>query len=143
MNYATIFIDKPELTQDFFLQSSRRINYKNLMRDCVSLMCRLHSQVHEGFSNSLDCSEGSTKPSFNYDDTVATSSLEFGKSTCIAIQKLLMLVSLWRIPYSSITIFEIVIQWWLLNYGTQIMDLDASRKKADLEGQTTRVDGVR
>ncbi|KAK9223883.1 hypothetical protein WN944_012332 [Citrus x changshan-huyou] len=82
------------------LLGSRRINYKNLMKDCLSILCGL-SQVYTGMSDNRGSPENSnTKPS-----EVCNPALAFA----------------------------------LL----QIMELDNSKKNADMQGQTTRADGVR
>lgn len=97
------------------LLGSRRINYKNLMRDCLSIFCGL-SQVYTGTSDNCGSPENSnTKPSEDCNSALAFALLLVGKSTCIAMQKFLIV----------------------------IMELDNSKKNADMQGQTTRADGVR
>ncbi|GAY34653.1 hypothetical protein CUMW_012600 [Citrus unshiu] len=97
------------------LLGSRRINYKNLMKDCLSILCGL-SQVYTGMSDNRGSPENSnTKPSEDCNPALAFALLQVGKSTCIAMQKFLII----------------------------IMELDNSKKNADMQGQTTRADGVR
>lgn len=88
------------------LLASRRINFKGLIRDCLSIMCELCSGA-EDFS--------AEKPFENTDAALAISIFELERCTRVAIQKLLML----------------------------IVELDSSKKKAELEGCTTRGDGIR
>ncbi|KAK3207037.1 hypothetical protein Dsin_021083 [Dipteronia sinensis] len=97
------------------LLGSRRINYKVLMKDCLSCFSGLY-QVHAGINNDHGCSENYvTKPSEDCYPALAFALLDAEKSTCVAIQKLL----------------------------TMIMELDTSKKNADMLGHTTRADGVR
>ncbi|KFK28519.1 hypothetical protein AALP_AA7G007100 [Arabis alpina] len=74
------------------LLASRKVNFKNLMKDCLSTMCAL-----------VDAGEKSI------------SLVELQKGSVSAMKELLVM----------------------------IMELDASKKKADIEGTTTRGDGVR
>ncbi|XP_020541363.1 negative regulator of systemic acquired resistance SNI1 isoform X2 [Jatropha curcas] len=97
------------------LLTSRRINYKVLMKDCLSIMCRLCQYLAE-LNNDLGSSDSSVeKPSQNGNPAVAIALTEVGSSTSIALQKLLKI----------------------------ILELDVSRKQADVQGCTTRADGVR
>ncbi|XP_059440204.1 negative regulator of systemic acquired resistance SNI1 isoform X2 [Corylus avellana] len=97
------------------LLGSRKLNYKGLVRDCLAIMCGL-SQIQSAFSNNKIYPENSVaKPPDNCDTAVAIALPEIGKKTCIAMQKLLIL----------------------------IMELDISKKKAEMQGYTTRADGVR
>ncbi|XP_065879270.1 negative regulator of systemic acquired resistance SNI1 isoform X2 [Euphorbia lathyris] len=97
------------------LLSSRRISYKVLMKDCLSIMCGL-CQVSGELDNDLASSNSSMeKPSQHEDIAVVLALPEVRNATRTAMQKLL----------------------------TMIMDLDMSRKKADSQGSTTRADGVR
>ncbi|XP_022715802.1 negative regulator of systemic acquired resistance SNI1 isoform X2 [Durio zibethinus] len=96
------------------LLGSRRINYKVLMKDCLSTICGL-CQDYAGIDES-GCSETSMeKSSENHNNDVTIALLEVQKTTCMAMQKLLIM----------------------------IMELDISKKQADMKGQTTRADGVR
>ncbi|KAM3700431.1 hypothetical protein ACJW31_05G097700 [Castanea mollissima] len=97
------------------LLGSRKLNYKGLVRDCLTIICGL-CQIQSAFSNDKICSENYVaKPSDSCDTAVAISLPEIGQNTCIAMHKLLIL----------------------------IMELDISKKKADMKGLTTRADGVR
>ncbi|XP_041027702.1 negative regulator of systemic acquired resistance SNI1 isoform X2 [Juglans microcarpa x Juglans regia] len=94
---------------------SRKLNCKVLVRDCLTVMCGLY-QIQSTFSNDPTYLETSVaKPSDNCDPAVAVALPEIGNNTCIAVQKLL----------------------------TLIMELDMSKKEADMQGYTTRADGVR
>ncbi|CAK7350483.1 unnamed protein product [Dovyalis caffra] len=97
------------------LLSTRRINYKGLMKDCLSIMCGLF-EVSARISEDLESPDNSAaKLSHNGNTAAAFALLEFGNNACIALQKLLKI----------------------------IMELDMSRKKADMQGSTTRADAVR
>ncbi|XVE51421.1 hypothetical protein DITRI_Ditri02bG0038900 [Diplodiscus trichospermus] len=97
------------------LLGSRRVNYKVLMKDCLSTLCGL-CQDYAGIDNESGCSETSMeKSSKNHNTDVAIAVLEIKRTTCMAMQKLLIM----------------------------IMELDMSKKQADKKGQTTRADGVR
>ncbi|BBH00945.1 negative regulator of systemic acquired resistance [Prunus dulcis] len=94
---------------------SRKVNYKSLMKDCLTIMCKLYLNC-TGFTDDLICSENSVaQPAENFDTAAAISLLEVGKHTCIAMQKFLIM----------------------------IMELDVSKKNAEMQGSTTRADGVR
>ncbi|XP_062013052.1 negative regulator of systemic acquired resistance SNI1 isoform X2 [Rosa rugosa] len=94
---------------------SRKINYKNLMKDCLAIMCKLY-QTNAGFADDLISSETSVaQPAENFDTAATIALLEIGKNTCIAMQKFLIM----------------------------IMELDLSKKTAEMQGSTTRADGVR
>ncbi|KAL6333329.1 hypothetical protein AAG906_028513 [Vitis piasezkii] len=97
------------------LLGSRKISYKGLIKDCLSLISRL-CHVYAGFSHDPSCEENSAgKQHEKCDTAVAIAFLEVKNCTCISVQKLLVL----------------------------IMELDMSKKKADMQGHTTRADGVR
>ncbi|KAG8635416.1 hypothetical protein MANES_16G034450v8 [Manihot esculenta] len=97
------------------LLSSRRINYKVLVKDCLSIMCGL-GQFNSELSDDLKPFYSSAaNSSQNVNPAIAIALPEVRCSTCAAMQKLL----------------------------TVIMELDMSRKKADAQGCTTRADGVR
>ncbi|KAJ4830677.1 hypothetical protein Tsubulata_027988 [Turnera subulata] len=97
------------------LMSSRRINYKNLMKDCLSIMCGLH-EVYSGSRMDEEYSDNSEdKPSPSDNCATAVAFPEVASWARTAMQKLLIF----------------------------IMELDASRKIADMQGRTTRADGVR
>lgn len=97
------------------LLGSRKISYKGLIKDCLSLISRL-CRVYAGFSHDPSCEENSAgKQHEKCDTAVAIAFLEVKNCTCISVQKLLVL----------------------------IMELDMSKKEADMQGHTTRADGVR
>lgn len=97
------------------LLGSRKISYKGFIKDCLSLISRL-CHVYAGFSHDPSCEENSAgKQHEKCDTAVAIAFLEVKNCTCISVQKLLVL----------------------------IMELDMSKKKADMQGHTTRADGVR
>uniref|UniRef100_A0A7N0UG95 Negative regulator of systemic acquired resistance SNI1 n=1 Tax=Kalanchoe fedtschenkoi TaxID=63787 RepID=A0A7N0UG95_KALFE len=95
------------------LLSSRRINYKGFIKDCVTLISTLQS-LSTGDSRGDEDSEV-TKPSRDCDAAVSLAFLEREKCTCLAVRKLLLM----------------------------IMELDALKKSADTRLQTTRGDSVR
>lgn len=75
------------------MQGSRKLNYKGLVRDCLTIICGL-CQIQSALSNDKICSENYVaKPSDICDTAVAISLPEIGQNTCIAMQKLLILVS--------------------------------------------------
>ncbi|XWS18466.1 hypothetical protein CRYUN_Cryun32bG0046000 [Craigia yunnanensis] len=97
------------------LLGSRRVNYKVLMKDCLSTICGLCPD-HPGRDNEPECSETSMEESSeNLNIDVAIALPEVQKTTCMAMQKLLIM----------------------------IMEFDMSKKQADMQGQTTRADGVK
>ncbi|WCJ27132.1 negative regulator of systemic acquired resistance (SNI1) [Euphorbia peplus] len=97
------------------LLSSRKISYKVLMKDCLSIMCGL-SQASVECDNDLSSSDTSMeKPSQYGDIALALALPEMTNATCTAMQKFL----------------------------TMIMDLDMLRKEAYKQGSITRADGTR
>ena len=75
------------------MQGSRKLNYKGLVRDCLTIICGLR-QIQSAFSNDKICLENYVaKPSDSCDTAVAIALPEIGQNTCIAMQKLLILVS--------------------------------------------------
>ncbi|KAL8228107.1 hypothetical protein R6Q57_015691 [Mikania cordata] len=94
---------------------SRKISYKGLVKDCLSMMCEL-SQFSRDCSHGMRPAEsGSTEITEKCYTAVALALPEVVKRTCAAAQKLLLM----------------------------IIELDSSKKAADLEGWTTRADGTR
>ncbi|KAL8113072.1 hypothetical protein AgCh_020412 [Apium graveolens] len=93
---------------------SRRVPGKALIKDCISLMCMCH--VHCGTADDLLCFKNSSKDkSKNCNSAAAIALPEIEKCLCTAMQKLLLM----------------------------IMELDASKETADIQGLTTRADGAR
>ncbi|KAL9670669.1 hypothetical protein QQ045_008226 [Rhodiola kirilowii] len=93
--------------------SSRRINFKGLVKDCVTLLSTLQNQF-TSYSHGISDSEES-KPINDCDASVTIALLEMKKRTCLAVRKLLLM----------------------------IMELDELKKSADMHLQTTRGDSVR
>lgn len=78
---------------NYLLKVSRKLNYKNLMKDCLAIMCKLY-QTNAEFTDDLISSEESvTQPAENFDTAATIALLEIGNNTCIAMQKFLILVS--------------------------------------------------
>ncbi|CAK9152565.1 unnamed protein product [Ilex paraguariensis] len=89
--------------------------YKGLIKDCLSIICVI-SNGHTEFSNGRRYQENSSAEQLkNCDTAVAIALPEAEKCTCSALQKLLLM----------------------------IMELDKSKKIADMQGHTSRADGVR
>ncbi|XP_022140200.1 negative regulator of systemic acquired resistance SNI1 isoform X1 [Momordica charantia] len=94
---------------------SRKMNYKGLMKDCMAILCGLGQSLAE-YDNTVPCSEASVvKQSEAIDTALTTALLHFGRITSTATLKLMVMV----------------------------MELDSSKKYADMQGHTTRADGVR
>lgn len=94
---------------------SRKITYKGLVKDCLSAMCEL-SQFSTDFRHDVRPAETESTEITEHDHTALAIALpEVVKRTCGAVQKLL----------------------------SMIIELDSSKKAADLEGWTTRADGTR
>ncbi|XP_057948946.1 negative regulator of systemic acquired resistance SNI1 isoform X1 [Malania oleifera] len=89
----------------------RRISYKGLVKDCLSVLCYLHGRFCQG----LIYSEDSSRSFENCNSAVVNALLELGNCTSIAAQRLLVM----------------------------IMELDMSKKKANMNGHTTRADSLR
>ncbi|GAB4827033.1 isoform X1 [Ancistrocladus abbreviatus] len=97
------------------LLGSRRINYKVFIKDCLYLLSRSCS-VYDGCNSEPRNAEKSlVNSNGNIDVALSLALHEVGKSTLTAVQKLLVMM----------------------------MELDSSRKKADMDGLTTRADGLR
>ncbi|XP_059663829.1 negative regulator of systemic acquired resistance SNI1 [Cornus florida] len=84
------------------LLGSRKISYKGLIKDCLSIMCEMCHICSSDLLKNCDTAIGIALP-------------EVEKGTCNAVQKLLLM----------------------------IMELDLSKKAADVQGHTTRADAVR
>ncbi|XP_062095837.1 negative regulator of systemic acquired resistance SNI1 [Humulus lupulus] len=97
------------------LLGSRKINYKNLVKDCLTNMCQLYQSSVAFNDDEIHPEISEEKSAKNCDTAVIVALFEVGQNACIAMQKFL----------------------------TIIMELDTSKKKADKEGSTTRADGVR
>ncbi|RDX96872.1 Negative regulator of systemic acquired resistance SNI1, partial [Mucuna pruriens] len=98
------------------LLGSRKINYKILMKDCMAIICQLSHLLQSELSNHLEPQESSeSKLSKNCHAALSLALLGVLKDTCVSMEKLFVM----------------------------IMDLDMARKKADIEGFTTRADSPR
>ncbi|KAI8568241.1 hypothetical protein RHMOL_Rhmol02G0183500 [Rhododendron molle] len=94
---------------------SRRISYKDIIRGCVSIICEM-SHLHAEHSDDMTLPKSSSAELFKLLDTAGAISFpEVRKCSFRAFQKFLLMA----------------------------MELDTSRKKADIQGLTTRADGVR
>ncbi|XP_057748042.1 negative regulator of systemic acquired resistance SNI1 [Arachis stenosperma] len=97
------------------LLGSRKINYKSMMQDCLIVFCQL-SQLQNELSNHLEIQKSTESQLSKHFHTALSFALhEVVKNTCVSMDK----------------------------FFVMIMDLDISRKKADLKGHTTRADGLR
>ncbi|KAF3642689.1 putative peroxidase 19-like [Capsicum annuum] len=100
------------------LLGSRKIIYKGLVKDCLSVICDVFSDLSDQSESSSDVDSVaplSNKLSYNCIAAFALALPELKRSTCIYLKKLLRMM----------------------------MDLDASRNVAHVQGLTTRADGVR
>ncbi|XP_028186887.1 negative regulator of systemic acquired resistance SNI1-like isoform X1 [Glycine soja] len=98
-----------------FLQGSRKINYKSLMKYFMAILCQL-SQLQSELSKHPVLQESSeSKLSKNCHTALSLALHGVLKDTCVSMEKLLVM----------------------------IMDLDMARKIADIEGHTTRGDSPR
>ncbi|XP_050936538.1 negative regulator of systemic acquired resistance SNI1 isoform X2 [Cucumis melo] len=94
---------------------SRKMNYKGLMKDCVTTLCGFGQFLAE-YDNAVQSSETSmAKQPKAIDTALATAFLHFGRLTCAAMLKLMVMV----------------------------LEVDLSKKNADMQGHITRADGVR
>ncbi|KAL8468150.1 hypothetical protein ACS0TY_031405 [Phlomoides rotata] len=96
------------------LLGSRKIIYKGLLKDCLSIMCNMSQStlLSEETSGSEKYSEDQLR---DVNSAVALTLPEVKKSTCTFLKKLFVM----------------------------IIELDCSRKIADQQGLTTRADGIR
>lgn len=94
------------------LLASKRVNYRVLMKECLHTICGLY-QDYAGIRNEPDSSD--EKSSENHNTDVAIALLEVQRTTCMAMQKLIIM----------------------------IMEIDMSKQQADMLGLTTRSDGLR
>ena len=77
-----------------FKQGSRRINYKGLVKDCLSIMFEISGACNDIRHHSKLQENPAKEPSKCYDYAVAISFSEVQKHTCLAMQKLLLMVIL-------------------------------------------------
>nr|GMD83246.1 negative regulator of systemic acquired resistance SNI1 isoform X2 [Ipomoea batatas] len=101
------------------LLGSRKIIYKSLIKDCLSAMCYMYHEMSQTQNLSMELSA-------NCNTAVVMALPEVKRCACVALKKLLLLCSL-TMAYSA----------------NQIIELDSARNSADLQGLTSRADGVR
>ncbi|MBA0636838.1 hypothetical protein Godav_025834 [Gossypium davidsonii] len=94
------------------LLASKRVNYRVLMKECLHTICGLY-QDYAGIRNEPDSSDEHSSENHNTD--VAIALLEVQRTTCMAMQKLIIMV----------------------------MEIDMSKQQANMLGLTTRSDGLR
>ncbi|MBA0663457.1 hypothetical protein Goklo_003575 [Gossypium klotzschianum] len=94
------------------LLASKRVNYRVLMKECLHTICGLY-QDYAGIRNEPDSSDEHSSENHNTD--VAIALLEVQRTTCMAMQKLIIM----------------------------IMEIDMSKQQANMLGLTTRSDGLR
>ncbi|KAF7803366.1 negative regulator of systemic acquired resistance SNI1 [Senna tora] len=93
------------------LLGSRKVNYKALMKNCLTIICELSQH-----QNDIEYQEVSISGlSKNCHTALSIALHEVGKNTCVSIEKLMVI----------------------------IMELDMSRKQADIKGYTNRSDSLR
>ncbi|KAK6124369.1 hypothetical protein DH2020_041862 [Rehmannia glutinosa] len=96
------------------LLGSRKIMYKGLMKDCLSIMCNMSQST--AFSEETSYHENSSGELLHeMSSAIALALPDVKKSMCTVLKKLFLM----------------------------IMELDSSRRIADQQGLTTRADGVR
>ncbi|MBA0724190.1 hypothetical protein Golax_020897 [Gossypium laxum] len=93
-------------------KASKRVNYRVLMKECLHTICGLY-QDYAGIRNEPDSSDEHSSENHNTD--VAIALLEVQRTTCMAMQKLIIM----------------------------IMEIDMSKQQANMLGLTTRSDGLR
>ncbi|KAA3478958.1 negative regulator of systemic acquired resistance SNI1 isoform X2 [Gossypium australe] len=71
------------------LLASKRVNYRVLMKECLHTICGLY-QDYAGICNEPDSSD--EKSSENHNTDVAIALLEVQRTTCMAMQKLIIMV---------------------------------------------------
>lgn len=81
-----------DLSLGVFLQGSRKIIYKGLLKDCLSIMCNMsQSTLH---SEGTGCSEKSSEDQLpDVNSAVALALPEVKKSTCTFLKKLFVMVN--------------------------------------------------
>ncbi|XP_004505117.2 negative regulator of systemic acquired resistance SNI1 isoform X2 [Cicer arietinum] len=98
------------------LLGSRKTNYKSLMKDCVEVICVLCQLLQNDLSKKFEVEKSSeSQSSKNCHAGLSLALLEVLKNARVSMKKLLVM----------------------------IMALDMSRKKADIEGHTSRADSPR
>ncbi|KAK9092796.1 hypothetical protein Syun_027707 [Stephania yunnanensis] len=97
------------------LLGSRRVSYKNLVKDCLSIISRCSHQTDVGLHSIPSLERSSDRVVHDVEVAPAVALLELQKETCVAVQNL-----------------------FVLN-----MELDKAKKLAETQGCTSRADGVR
>ncbi|KAG9442371.1 hypothetical protein H6P81_018225 [Aristolochia fimbriata] len=97
------------------LLGSRKLNFKNLMKECMSIICNRvydHAELSADLQNEK---QASVNTPVDFDTAVSIAMPNLQNEVCISVQRLL----------------------------TMIMELDVIKMDADKEGFTSRVDGLR
>ncbi|KAK9085447.1 hypothetical protein Sjap_025858 [Stephania japonica] len=97
------------------LLGSRRVSYKNLVKDCLSIISRRSDQTDIGLHGIPTLERSSDRVVHDVEVAPAVALVELQKETCVAVQKFLVLV----------------------------MELDKAKKLAETQGCTSRADGLR
>ncbi|KAH7682206.1 hypothetical protein IHE45_05G106300 [Dioscorea alata] len=97
------------------LLTSRKLTFKNLVKDCMLIAHKLSHHQQKHCPDEIKNANNFPKTSSDGDLALVIAADEFGKGTCLSMQKLL----------------------------TLILELDVMKKEADLQGCTSRVDGRR
>lgn len=98
------------------LLGSRKLNFKSLVKDCLSIIYRrCHHHIGKNVQDLRYVKDSCGREAHVSNVSLAIALSELEKGACIAVQKLI----------------------------TLIMELDLIRKEAELQGLTTRVDGFR
>lgn len=93
LRHSFLMVKTCEFDLTLIWQSSRRINYKVLVKDCLSIMCGL-GQFNSELSDDLKPFYSSAaNSSQNVNPAIAIALPEVRCSTCAAMQKLLTVVS--------------------------------------------------
>lgn len=78
----------------FFLQGSRKINYKSLMKDCITVICQLCELLQNEPCEYLELQKSSeSQLSKNCHNALSLALLEVLKNTRVSMEKLLVMVS--------------------------------------------------
>lgn len=77
------------------LQGSRKLNFKSLARDCMSIMYRrCHHHIAKNVQDLRYVKDSCDKEAHNSNVSLAIAFSELEKGTCVAVQKLMTLVGL-------------------------------------------------
>ncbi|XP_039126548.1 negative regulator of systemic acquired resistance SNI1 isoform X2 [Dioscorea cayenensis subsp. rotundata] len=97
------------------LLTSRKLNFKNIVKDCMLIADKLSHHQQKHCPDDIKNANNFAKTSSDGDLALVIAADQIGKGTCLSMQKLL----------------------------TLILELDVMKKEADLQGCTSRVDGRR